>query len=71
MKEITKKVSSQERDFLNFRKPLITGGLTLMKNVLTLLAKSILAQLELIAAASATDAAIQKKKTTMNWAQQH
>ena len=45
MKEITKKVSSQERDFLNFRKPLITGGLLLMKNVLTLLAKSILAQL--------------------------
>ena len=62
MKEITKKVSSQERDFLNFRKPLITGGLPLMKNVLTLLAKSILAQLELTAAASATDAAIQKKK---------
>ena len=62
MKEITKKVSSQERDFLNFRKPLITGGLTLMKNVLTLLAKSILAQLGLTAAASATDAAIQKKK---------
>ena len=66
MKEITKKVSSQERDFLNFRKPLITGGLLLMKNVLTLLAKSILAQLGLTAATSATDAAIQKKKKKKN-----
>ena len=36
-------------------------GLPLMKSVLTLLAKSILLTLEVIAAASATDAAIQKK----------
>ena len=36
-------------------------GLPLMKNVLALLAKSVLIPLELTAAASTTDAAIQKK----------
>ena len=37
------------------------AGLPLMKSVLTLLAKSVLIPLGLIAAASAADAAIQKK----------
>ena len=38
----------------------MTAGLPLMKNVLTPLAKSVLLPLRLAAAASATDAAIQK-----------
>ena len=39
----------------------MTAGLPLMRNVLTPLAKSVLAPLGLTAAASATDAAMQKK----------
>ena len=39
----------------------MTAGLLLMKSVMTPLGKSVLIPLGLIAAASATDAAIQKK----------
>ena len=42
-------------------RPLLKTGLHLMKNVLKPLAKSVLKPLGLIAAASTTDAAIQKK----------
>ena len=41
--------------------PLLKTGLTLIKNVLKPLSKSVLIPLGLITAASATDAAIQKK----------
>ena len=57
----TKKNSSQEGRFLNFLRSLMTVGLPLMKNVLTPLAKSVSIPPGLTAAASATDAAIQKK----------
>ena len=57
----TRKITSQEEEFLNFLRPLIKAGLPLMKNVLTLLAKGVLVPLESTAAESATDAAIQKK----------
>ena len=50
----------KKEDFSIFLKPLMTGGLPLMKNVLTPLAKSVLIILGLTAA-SATDACIQKK----------
>ena len=46
---------------LNFLDPLMRVGLLLMKNVLTLLAKNVLIPLGLTAAASATNAIIQKK----------
>ena len=61
LKETTKKVTSQEERFLNFLRTLMTAVLPLMKNVLTPLAKSVLVSLGLTAAASTTDAAIQKK----------
>ena len=57
LKRTTRKISSQNEGFL---KPLMTTALTLMKNVLTPFAKSILVPLGLMAAASATYAAIQK-----------
>ena len=44
-----------------FSGPLLKTGLSLTKNVLKTLAKSVLIPLELTAAVSATDAAIQKK----------
>ena len=47
--------------FLNFRRLSMAAGLPLMKNVLTPLAKHVLISFGLIAAVSATDAAIQKK----------
>ena len=61
LKGTTRKTTSQEGGFLNFLRPLITAGLPIMKNVLTPLAKIVLIPLGLTAAASATDAAIQKK----------
>ena len=60
LKETTKKIAIQERDFLKFLKPLMTTGLPLVKNILTFLATSVLIPLGLIAAASVTDTAIQK-----------
>ena len=62
LKGTTRKITIQEGRFLKtFFRPLITTGLSLMKNVLTKLAKSVLIPLELTAAASVIDAAIQKK----------
>ena len=61
LKGTTKKITSQERGFLNFLKPWMTAGLLLMKNVIRPLAKSVLIPLGLTAAAAATDATIQKK----------
>ena len=60
LKETINKVIGQERVLLNFLGLLLRTGLPLMKNVFTLLAKSALLPLELTAA-SAIDAAIQKK----------
>ena len=61
LKGTTSKISSQEEEFLSFFKPLIKVDLPLMKNVLTILAESVLIPLVLIAAATATDAGIQRK----------
>ena len=61
MKGITTKINSQEGGLLNFLYPLMRVGLLLMKNVLILLAKNVLIPLGLTAAASATNAIIQKK----------
>ena len=55
----TRKNTSEEGGrFFNFIKPLIVVGLPLMKNILT---PNVLVPLGLTAAASATDAALQKK----------
>ena len=54
LKKTKAKLLVKKEDFL-------TAGLTLIKNVLTLLAKSALKPLRLVAAASATDADIPKK----------
>ena len=61
LKGTTSKISSEEEEFLSFFKPLIKVDLPLMKNVLTTLAESVLIPLVLIAAATATDAGIQRK----------
>ena len=61
MKGITRKITSEEGGFLKFLRPLLTTDLSLMKTAFTPLAKSLLVPLGLTAAASATDAAIQKK----------
>ena len=61
MERTTGKFFSQEGGLLNLLGPLMWVGLPLMKNVFTLLAKSILIPLGLTAAASVTDAALQKK----------
>ena len=61
LKETTAKIASQEGGFLNLLRPLMTAGLPLMKSVPTPLARSVLLQFGLLAAMSATDAALQKK----------
>ena len=61
LKGAASKISNQEGGFLRFLKPLMSVGLSLIKSILTSLAKSVLVLLGLTAAASATDAAIQKK----------
>ena len=58
---ITRKITSQEEGFLNFLRPLMSVILPLMKNILPPLAKSVLIPLGLTIAASATDAAVEKK----------
>ena len=58
---ITRKITSQEEGFLNFLRPLMSVILPLMKNILPSLAKSVLIPLGLTIAASATDAAVEKK----------
>ena len=60
-KGTTTKITSQERRFLNFLRPLMTAGLPLMKSVLTQLAKSVLISSGLSAEMSAADEVIQKK----------
>ena len=57
LKGTTKKISSQEKGFLNFLRPLMTAGLPSMKNVFT---QIVLIPLRLTVAASATHAAIHK-----------
>ena len=61
MKGTIRKITSQERGFINFLQLVTSAGLPLMKNILALLAKNVLIPLGLMAAASARDAAIQKK----------
>ena len=61
MEGATKKITGQEGGFCNFLRPLMTGDLPVMKDVLTPLTKRNLLPLELAAAASVTDAAIKKK----------
>ena len=61
MKVTTRKITSQEGRFLNLLRPLMTGGLLLMKNVFTPLARSVLLLFALTAGMWATDGAIPKK----------
>ena len=60
LKRTTRKITSKEGAVLNFLRPLMTASLSLMKNILTPSAKSVLVT-ESTAAASATDATIRKK----------
>ena len=62
LKGTTTKVANQKGGFLcNVLGSIMKVGLLLMKNVLTPLVKNVLIPLGLMGAASATDAAIQKK----------
>ena len=61
LKRATRKITSQERRFLSFFRPLMTVRLPLKKSVLTPLAKSVLVPIGLSAGMSAADAAIQNK----------
>ena len=61
MKGTTRKITSQEGEILYFLRASMTAVLPLMESVLISLAKSVLVPLGLTAAASGTDAAIQKK----------
>ena len=56
-KETNRKIASQEGEFLNFLKLLMTADLPLMKSILTPLAKNVLILFELIVAV-ASDAAL-------------
>lgn len=61
-KNYWKKIKSQDGGFLgNALGSLMKVGLSLMENILTTLAESILIPLQLTAAVSATDSAIQWK----------
>ena len=61
MKGTSKKITTQKGGFLFFKKTLLmTAGLTLMKSVLTPLAKTVFVLLALTTATSETDVAIQK-----------
>ena len=60
-KGTSRKIISQEERLLNFLGPLMKVRLPLMNNVLTPLAKIVLISLELTAATSAADVAIEKK----------
>ena len=55
---VYKIITTQEREFLNFLKPLMTGWLPLLKNVLTSSAKNVFVPLGLKSAAASTNAAI-------------
>ena len=54
-------ITSQERGFLNFPRPLMTAVLSLMKNVITSIAKNVLLPFALSIGMSAANAPIQKK----------
>ena len=56
-KKTNRKIASQEGEFLNFLKLLMTADLPLMKSILTPLAKNVLILFELIAAVT-SDAAL-------------
>ena len=58
LKDTARKITSQEAEFFNFLRPLMTAGLPLMKSVLKLLAKIVMLPFGLLAAMSAKDAAI-------------
>ena len=58
LKDNARKITSQEGEFFNFLRPLMTAGLPLMKSVLKLLAKIVMLPFGLLAAMSAKDAAI-------------
>ena len=60
LKATNRKITSQERKFLNFLRSLMSAGLPLMKRVLTPLTRSVLLPLGPTAGMAATDAAIQK-----------
>ena len=60
LKGTTRKITSQERGYLSFLRPLMTAGLPLIKSVRAPLAKSVFLPLGLSAGMSAADAAIQK-----------
>ena len=61
MKETFRKIASQEEEFLNFLRLLMTAGLPLMKNLLKPLAKSVLLPFRLTTGMTAANVAIQKK----------
>ena len=60
LKATTRKITIQEGGFLNFLRPLMTAGLSLMKSVLTPYAKNVLLPFGLSAGMSAADPVIQK-----------
>ena len=62
LKGATRKITCQDGRFLNFLIPLMIAVLSLMKNVLTPFAKSVLLPLRSLAGVSAVDAAIQTKR---------
>ena len=57
LKGTTRKIISQEKEFLNFLRSLVTAGLPFMKNVLTPFPKRIFIPLGLSAGMLAADAA--------------
>ena len=67
LKETTRKITSQEGGFFNSTEPLMTAGLTLMKNVFKPVTKSVLIPLVLTVAASSIDPSIKKLRSV----QQH
>ena len=67
LKGTTRKITSQEGGFINFLRSLMTAASSLVKKVLTSLAKYVLEPLRLTAAAAGIDAAIKKN----DWVKQH
>ena len=67
LKETTRKITSQEGGSFNSTEPLMTAGLTLMKNVFKPVTKSVLIPLVLTVAASSIDPSIKKLRSV----QQH
>ena len=61
LKGTTVKITSKEGGFLNFLRPLMAAGLSLIKSALTPLDKSVLIPLGLSEGMSAADVVVQKK----------